>query len=145
MAKTKKEPAINAGIPEPELVEEFMANLDYPLADAIQYLRKIILGIDENIGEGIFYKAPVFYYTGEMKPFDSKEYRRYIVGTNLFQKDSLRLIFLRGAYVSDPSGVLEGKYTDGRRLMSISSLDDLKSKEKALIGIVRELLGNIND
>ena len=140
----KKESNITTGISEPEKVNEFMAELKYPLAEVIQYFRELILSIDKKIGEGIFYKAPAFYYTGKMKPFNPKDYKRYIVGCNLFRKDLLRVIFLRGATVADPTGILEGDYKDGRRLMSFTSIEDVKSKEKALKSIIKELVKNID-
>lgn len=98
----KKEHGLTTGISEPEKVDEFMAALKYPLADVVQYMRQFILGVDKKIGEGIFFKAPAFYYTGKMAPFHPKDYKRYIVGFNLYRKDALRLIFLRGASVADP-------------------------------------------
>ena len=42
-------------------------------------LREVILTTDASIGEEIFWNAPTFFYTGEMKPFDPKEYKRYII------------------------------------------------------------------
>jgi len=121
-----------------------MRTLKYPLKDVLQYLREFILSVDKKIGEGIFYNAPVFYYTGKMKPFNPKDYKRYIVGSNLFKKDLLRMIFLRGAIVKDPTKILEGDYKDGRRLLSLTSIDDVKSKEKALKSIIKELVKNID-
>lgn len=140
----KTEPNITTGISEPEKVDEFMRTLNYPLKDVLQYLREFILSIDPKIGEGIFYNAPVFYYTGKMKPFNPKDYKRYIVGSNLFKKDTLRMIFLRGASVTDPAKILEGDYKDGRRLLSLKSIEDVKSKEKALKSIIKELVKNID-
>ena len=140
----KTEPNITTGISEPDKVDEFMQTLNYPLKDVLQYLREFILSIDKKIGEGIFYNAPVFYYTGTMKPFNPKDYKRYIVGSNLFKKDTLRMIFLRGASAQDPTNILEGDYKDGRRLLSFKSIDDIKSKEKALKSIIKELVKNID-
>jgi len=140
----KSVPAITTGISEPEKVDEFMRSLDYPLKEVLQHIREFILQIDPVIGEGIFYNAPVFYYTGPMKPFLPKEYKRYIVGSNLFKQDLLRLIFLKGASAEDPAGILEGDYKDGRRLLSVASLDDIKSKEKALKGIIQELVSSMD-
>ncbi len=40
------------------------------------HLRNIILSTDKEIGERIKWNNPSFYYTGEMKPFDPKEYKR---------------------------------------------------------------------
>jgi len=79
-----------------------------------------------------------------MKPFNPKDYKRYIIGSNLFKKDMLRMIILRGTSVQDPTNILEGDYKDGRRLLSFKSIDDVKSKEKALKGIIKELVKNID-
>lgn len=136
----KKLPCITSGISETEKVNEFMAELNYPLKEVIQYFRKYVLSIDDTIGEGIFYNAPVFFYTGKMQPSDPKEYKRYIAGCNLFKKDTLRVILLRGGTVSDPAGILEGDYKDGRRLISFKSIDDVKSIETELKEIVKQLL-----
>jgi hypothetical protein len=117
-----------------------MDAIEYPMKDVVEYLRKFILKADKKIGEGIYWNAPTFYYTGKMEPFDAKEYKRYIVGFNLFQKDCVRLIFLRGADATDPTGLLEGDYKDGRRLMLFKSMQDVKSKEKALKNIIKSLI-----
>ena len=140
----KNEPSITTGIPESDKVDEFMQNLSYPLKDVLQYLREFILQIDPKIGEGIFYNAPVFFYTGTMKPFNPKDYKRYIVGSNLFKKDTLRMIFLRGAIAKDPAKILEGDYKDGRRILSFKSINDVKSKEEALRNIIKELVQKID-
>lgn len=113
------------------------------MTDVVRHLRKFILGIDPQIGEGIFWNGPTFYFTGKMAPFDPKEYRRYIVGVNLYKSDTLRLVFLRGADADDPSGILEGSYSDGRRIVSISGLTDLKAKESDLKKIVKQLIRNM--
>jgi len=140
----KKGNNLATGISEPAKVDEFMNDLEHPLLDVIQYLRKLILSTDKKIGEGIFWNATTFYYTGKMKPFDPKDYKRYIVGFNLFKKDCIRLIFLRGAAADDPSGLLEGDYKDGRRLALFYDLEEVKKKEKDLKKIIRQLLKEID-
>ena len=75
-----------------------------------------------------------------MKPFNPKDYSRYLVGFNLFKKDCVRLIFLRGAGIADPKKILEGDYKDGRRLASFKSMDEIKSKENDLKKILKLLL-----
>jgi hypothetical protein len=125
---------------EHEKVDEFMSNLKYPLFDVVHYLREFILRVDKEIGEEIFWNAPAFFYTGKMKPFKPKEHKRYIVGFNLFKKDCVRLIFLRGASVSDTTGLLEREYKDGRRIASFKSIDDIKGKEKELKKIIKQLV-----
>ena len=135
---------LTAGISESEKVDEFMSTLKYPLIDVVRYLRKLILGTDKAIGEGIFWNAPTFYFIGKMKPFEPKEYKRYIAGLNLFKKDCVRLIFLRGASVTDSTGLLEGSYKDGRRLASFRSIGEVKIKEKDLKKIIKQLLKTVN-
>jgi hypothetical protein len=136
----KKETNLTLGISEPEMVNEYMKNLKHPLFDLSQYLRTFILSIDKNIGEGIYWNVPTFFFTGKMKPFDPKEYRRFIVNFNFYKQDTLRIIFLRGADVTDKTGLLEGDYKDGRRISSFKSIDDLKSKEKELKNIIKQLV-----
>jgi hypothetical protein len=136
----KKETNLSIGISEPEIVDEYMGKLKHPLFDLVQYLRTFILNIDKTIGEGIYWNAPTFYFTGKMKPFNPKEYKRYIVGFNFYKQDTIRLIFLKGADATDPTGILEGDYKDGRRIASFKNIGELKSKEIELKKIIKQLL-----
>lgn len=139
----KKETNLNAGISEPEKVTEFLNKLEHPLLDLMQYARNFILNINPVIGEGIYWNGPTFYFTGTLKPFDPKEYKRYLVGFNFYKQDTLRLIFLKGETATDPEGILEGDYKDGRRIASFKSIADLKNKETALKEILLELIQNM--
>ena len=135
MAITTKAP-LTCKPSQPELVGDFMDKLKHPLKDVAEALRQIILSTNKTIGEELFWNAPSFFYTGKMRPFKPKEYKRYIVGFNLFKKDCVRLIFLRGALANDQSGLLEGEYADGRRLARFYSIDDVKEKTKDLQKII---------
>jgi len=114
-----------------EQVTEHIKKLDPAVAKIVQALRKIILSTDKEIGERIKWNNPSFYYTGEMKSFDPKEYKREIVVFNLF-KNRIMLVFPSGAKVNDRSGLLEGDYKDGRRITVFKDLKDVKAKEKDL-------------
>lgn len=142
---SKKETNLYTGISEPEKVQEFMGKLKHPMLNLVKEIRKIILSTDKKIGEGIYWNAPTFYYTGKMDAFDPKEYKRYIVGFVFNRNDCIRLVFLRGAYVADKTKLLEGDYKDGRRLAVFSSLEEVKKNEKALKTIIQELIKKIND
>jgi hypothetical protein len=141
----KKQPGLTSGVSEPETVKDYMKALDHPMKKVAEELRTLILSVDKSIGEGIAWNAPVFYFTGKMEEFNPKDYKRYIVGYNFFKKDQLRIIFLRGVSVTDKKGLLEGDYKDGRRLANFTSLEDLKSKEKALKDIIKQLLKSIHE
>ncbi len=125
-----------------EQVSAYIQKLAPPLGKIIQYLRRVILSTDPEVGERIKWNNPSFYYNGEMKPFDPKEYKREIIVFNLF-KGRIMLVFPTGAKIKDPSGLLEGDYKDGRRLIILKDMDDARSKEKALQMLIREWLKSV--
>jgi hypothetical protein len=116
------------------LVTEYIEKLDAPVAQIVQAIRQIVLSMDPEIGEEIKWNAPSFLYTGEMKPFNPKEYKRYIIVMNLHKR--ILLVFPSGAKVNDNTGLLEGDYADGRRLIYIKDIDDLKSKETGIKKVI---------
>ena len=132
MANTKK-------LTDQEQVTEHIKKLEPAFAKIIETIRQIILSTDKEIGERIKWNNPSFYYTGEMKSFDPKEYKREIVVMNLF-KGRIMLVFPSGAKVNDKSGLLEGDYKDGRRLIIFKDLKDVLAKEKALKKIIKDWL-----
>jgi hypothetical protein len=138
--KPKKEQGALTKPSEPEKVDAYMAKLKHPLADVVAALRKIIVCTDRDIGEEIKWNAPAFFYSGEMKPSDPKEYKRYIIVFNLFQKDCIRLVVWKGARVDDKSGLLEGNYADGRRLALFYNMEEVKSKKASLQAVIRKWL-----
>jgi hypothetical protein len=121
-----------------EQVTKHIKKLDPALGKIVEYIRQIILSADKEIGERIKWNNPSFY-TGEMKPFDPKEYKREIVVFNLF-KGRIMLVFPSGAKVNDTSGLLEGDYKDGRRIIVFNDMKDVKAKEKALQRIIKKWL-----
>jgi len=123
---------------KPTDAEQVMAHikkLDPVISKTVLALRKIILSTDKEIGERIKWNNPSFYYTGQMKPFDPKEYKREIIVFNLF-KNRIMLVFPSGAKVNDGSGLLEGDYKDGRRIAIFKDLKDVKAKEKKLQAVI---------
>ena len=135
--------ALYTGVSEPEAVDAYMKQLKHPLKPVAEHLRELILGADKSIGEGIYWNAPCFYFTGKMKPFAPKTYKRYIVGFNFFKQDTLRLIFLRGSDVDSGKGLLTGDYKDGRRLALFTSMADVKKHEREIKRIIKELVKKI--
>ena len=129
---------------EPEKVDAYMQGLTHPLAKLVEALRKIILSTDREIGEEIKWNAPTFFYSGEMKPSNPKEYKRYLVVFNLYRKDCIRLVFPSGARVSDKSGLLEGDYADGRRLALFHNMEEVISKKTPLQSAIREWLETLD-
>ena len=140
MAKTNN---LYAGVTEPEKVNQFLDQLEHPLKDVVTRLREIILSTDKEIGEGIYWNAPTFFFTGILEPFEPKTYKRYLVGFNFYQKDCIRLLFLHGASAINSNELLSGDYKDGRRLASFGSLEEVKTNEDALRKILLELISQM--
>jgi len=122
-----------------EQVTQHIQKLEPGLGKIVEVIRKIIISTDKKIGERIKWNNPSFYYTGEMKTFDPKEYKREIIVFNLF-KGRIMLVFPSGAKVNDSSGLLEGDYKDGRRIIILKDLKDVKAKEKALQQVIKAWL-----
>ena len=122
-----------------EQVTQHIKKLDPAFGKIIEAIRKIIFSADASVGEHIKWNNPSFYYTGEMKPFDPKEYKREIVVFNLF-KEKIMLVFPSGAKVKNTYGLLTGDYKDGRRIVVLKDMADVKAKEKILKKIIKEWL-----
>jgi hypothetical protein len=127
----------------PEEVNTYLEKMDHPLTGVVKALRDVILQADAQIGEHIKWNAPSFYYMGEIKPFNPKEYKRYIIVFNLFQKDCIRLVFPSGAKINDKTGLLEGDYADGRRLALFYKLEDVDAKKTALQAAIQNWLQQV--
>ncbi len=136
MAKTAK-------LSDKELVTAHIKKLEPGLRKTIEYLRQVFLKTDPQVGEMIKWNNPCFYYTGEMKPFDPKEYKRDIAVFNLF-KGRIMLVFPGGAAINDSAGLLEGDYKDGRRTIVFNDLKDVKAKEKGLQELIKKWLALVD-
>lgn len=137
--KAKKKTPAKPVKPIDEQVTEHIQKLDPETGKIVEAIRKIILDTDKEIGEQIKWNNPSFYYTGEMKPFDPKEYKRDIAVMNL-HKGRIMLVFPGGAKVNDTSGFLEGDYKDGRRTVVFKDLKDVENKKKTLQTVLKKWL-----
>ena len=125
-----------------ELVTEHISNLPQTIQPAVEYLRQLILSINTEIAEHIKWNSPAFYFSGEMKPFDPKEYKRDILVMNL-RNDKIMCVLPTGIKIEKNTDILEGKYTDGRRMINFKNLEDIKAKEKQLRNAISEWLNLI--
>lgn len=124
-----------------EKVSAYIEKLEEPAKEIVEALRQIILSTDPEIAEEIKWNAPSFYYSGEMKLFDPKEYRRHIIVMNLHRR--ILLVFPSGAKIDNASGLLTGDYKDGRRLVEVKTMDDVKSITPALQAAITNWLSKV--
>lgn len=126
-------------ISDSEQVTQHIKGLPENIQKTIEYLRKFILSVDKEIAEHIKWNSPAFYFSGEMKDFDPKEYKRDILVMNL-RKDKILCVLPTGMNIKKNIEILEGKYTDGRRIINFNDLTDIKEKEEKLKFTIREWL-----
>jgi hypothetical protein len=125
-----------------EQVSTIIQQLDKSFAEVVEALRQVILSTDAEVGEQVKWNSPSFYFTGEMKPFDPKEYKRDIAVMNL-RKGNILLVFPTGATIKDASSLLEGDYKDGRRIAKFADMNDVLAKKEALISAIRSWLAQV--
>ncbi|MEI2396553.1 DUF1801 domain-containing protein [Paenibacillus sp. FSL H8-0259] len=138
MASSSKEPAAGRSktvkLTGPEQVALFLKELEHPLKDEIEEVRKIILSAADDITEQIKWNAPSFCYN-----------RQDRVTMNLQGKGCFRLIFHTGVKVkeaaateplfTDTSGLLEW-ITGDRAVVKITDNTDLELKRAKLAALV---------
>lgn len=127
---------------DPKGVSEYIQKLEPDFAALIEAIRQLLLSTDKEVGEQIKWNSPSFFYQGEMKAFDAKEYKRDIVVVNI-RKGYALLVFPTGATIKDHSGILEGDYSDGRRMVSFRNMDEVKAKGKDLQQVVKQWLEQV--
>lgn len=130
-----KRPAPKAAAGRPDAaVAAFVRGLDHPLKKEIQAVRGIILGVSPAIGEGVKWNAPSF-----------RTEKEYFATVNLRAKDSVQLVFHRGAKVrdnerslkiADPKGLMKWLATD-RALVTLGKGRDIPANRAAFEAIVR--------
>ena len=112
-----------------------MRQLEHPHKPAIESLRKLMLGVDPSVREGIKWNAPSFR-TGE-----------YFATTHLRSKKGVGLILHLGAKmresadgtlaIDDPGKLLKWLGKD-RAMLGFASADELEIKKPALIAVLRQ-------
>lgn len=129
-----------SNLSDSEQIDQHLATLEPSTKEIITNLREIILTINPLVAERIKWNSPSFYYTGEMETFDPKEYKRDLLVCNL-HRGKILLVFPTGATIAD---TIKGKnYPDGRKIIAIDDLADLKAKETAIEQIIINWLNNI--
>jgi hypothetical protein len=125
-----------------EQVTEYIAQLPQEIQASVEYLRQVMLSINDEISEHIKWNSPAFYYSGTMKAFNAKEYKSDILVMNL-RKEKIMCVLPTGIYLTKNTEILEGNYTDGRRLINFQNVEDIKAKESIFRKTIQEWLSLI--
>ena len=118
-----------------QAVDAFMLQLEHPHKSSVELLRKVMLGVDAAVAEGIKWNAPSF------------RTREYFATTHLRSKAGIGLILHMGAKVresadgaiamDDPTRLLKWLGKD-RAMVEFAGADELEGKKPALIAVLRQ-------
>jgi Domain of unknown function (DU1801) len=130
-----KSPAHGTPSDTSRAVDAFMGTLEHPCKVGIESMRRLMLGVDPGIREGIKWNAPSFRTT------------EYFATTNLRSKGGIGVILHLGARVrrrpaggvkiDDPKELLKWLGKD-RAMVEFSSSADLEKKAAAFRAVLRQ-------
>ena len=130
-----KSPAHGTPSDTSRAVDEFMDRLEHPCKVGIEAMRRLMLGVDPGIREGIKWNSPSFRTT------------EYFATTNLRSKAGIGVILHLGARVrrmpaggvkiDDPKELLKWLGRD-RAMVEFSSSADLEKKAAAFRSVLRQ-------
>lgn len=126
-----------------QAVQKFIDQTDHPLKEVMEAIRRIVLATDAEIEEQVKWNAPAFFYSGEMKDFDPKEYKRDILVFNIHKSDQILLVFPTGARINNVSGLLQGNFPDGRKTVKYQTLDEVEKSASALQAAITDWLSKV--
>ena len=115
-------------------VDELLAGLDHPRKAEIEIVRRLILGADARIREGVKWNAPSFFIEEHFATF------------KLMPKETVQVVFHTGAkvkpdakavQVDDPAGLLKWAAKD-RCIVTLRDREDVETKQRALIMIIKQ-------
>ncbi|HEX5749365.1 MAG TPA: DUF1801 domain-containing protein [Archangium sp.] len=125
---------------EPESVEAFLASLEHPFKQEIAALRRIILGADPKIAEGIKWNAPSFRTSEYFATFQlrAKDGVQVILHLGAKTRDTA----VTGIQVADPESLLEWLARD-RASVKFRDAKDIRAKQAAFANILREWIQHV--
>lgn len=133
--KSAKRPTKNSQT-DPE-VEAYLKSLDHPAKKEIEAIRKIILGVDPAIREGIKWNSPSFRVDDWFATLNlHKGIVRLILHTGAKAKS------LNQTSIPDPKGLFQWLAKD-RAMVSFESEKDVKAKRSALVALLKKWIRNL--
>lgn len=125
-----------------EEVSQHINALADPHREIVVLLHEIFLNADPEIAAHIKWNSPGFYYNGQMKAFDAKQYKRDLAVVNL-HRGNILIVFPTGNKINKEIGLQGKDYPDGRKIIPIESLEDAQNKASLLTKGIQDWLDQI--
>ena len=104
-------------------VDTYLTKKAHPRTAEIERVREIILSAHEQIEETIKWNSPTFMYKGNMASFFMNA------------KKHVSVMFHKGAYLPNPTGLLEGDGKEGRTVR-FANLEEIELRKEDLKTVV---------
>lgn len=124
-------------------VSTHIKGIDPEFRETVQKLRALFLAANPEIAEHIKWNSPAFFYTGEMKSFDPKEYRRDIAVINL-HRGKILIVFPTGNKIDKSIGLKGKDYPDGRKIVTIENLKEAEDLSEVLRNGINNWISRID-
>jgi uncharacterized protein YdeI (YjbR/CyaY-like superfamily) len=106
-------------------VDRYLNEKKHPMTPEIQRVREIVLATDPRIEETIKWKSPTFMYKGNMASYFMNA------------KKHVSLMFHKGAFIKDNSGLLQGEGKEAR-VAKFTNFQEIEDRKQDLENVVRE-------
>ena len=116
-------------------VDKFLNQLNHPLIEEIQTLRKLILSCSEELSENVKWNAPNYTQNGQDR-----------ITMKILPPKNIQLIFHRGAkkqeqpanhLIEDPNGLLTWKEND-REIATFTTNEDIEKNKENICKLVTD-------
>jgi uncharacterized protein YdeI (YjbR/CyaY-like superfamily) len=116
-------------------VDKFLNQLNHPLIEEIQTLRKLILSCSEELSENVKWKAPNYTHNGQDR-----------ITMKILPPKNIQLIFHSGAkkqeqpanhLIEDPNGLLTWKEND-REIATFTNFEGIEKSKETICKLVTD-------
>ncbi len=135
-----KTPAHGTPSDSSRAVDAFMATLEHPFKAEIETLRKLMLGVDSSVKEGIKWNAPSFRTTEYFATMNLRA--KAGVGVILHLGAKVRKLPAGGVRIDDPKQMLKWLGKD-RAMVEFESARKLKDGKAAFQAILRQWIAYV--
>ncbi len=119
------------------LVTERIQQFEEIFAEKVTALRTLILKADASIKEKIEWNFPCFYIGESCEPSSHVDREKVLIEMNL-RHNKIILVFPTGNKVKGATGIYEGSYKDGRRIVPLGDLEDINEKAQLLTAVIQK-------
>jgi hypothetical protein len=119
------------------MVVDRIQKLEETFAQKVALVRNHILQADPSIKEKIEWNFPCFYIGDSVAPEDHIDRANVLIEMNL-RHNKIILVFPTGTLVKGVTGIYEGSYKDGRRIVPMGDIADIEEKAPLLIAVIKK-------